>query len=90
MANILKENKRQKAHYLGDFLNFFPLGAILGPLEGPLGATVNYFLLLHILLLNILQTGPIPRFYINPKRKYKNNKVKKHEFGLFLVVARTP
>ena len=45
MANILKENKRKKAHYLGDFLIFTPLGAILGPLEGPLGATVIYFLL---------------------------------------------
>ena len=35
----------QKAHYLGDFLIFSLLGAIWGPLEGPLGATVIYFLL---------------------------------------------
>ena len=53
--------------------------AILGnyedPLKGPLGANIIYFLELYILPLNIVQSRPIPRFFINPLIRFSKNKV---------------
>ena len=87
---IEEKHDNEKIIILVIYSFFGCFGALLGPLDGPLGASVIYVFKFHTLLLNIFQTRPIPSFYINPKRKYKKNKVKKHEFGPFLVVARTP
>ena len=63
-----KEKFPQKPCYFGCYAYFV---VSRGPLEGPLGFFFIYVSIVHILLLNISQKRPIPRFFINPLRKYK-------------------
>ena len=63
-----KEKFPQKPCYFGCYAYFV---VSRGPLEGPLGVTVIYFLKFLILLVKISQTRPITRFLINPFRQYK-------------------
>ena len=65
--------------------------AILGNyedlLKGPLGPTIIYFLELYVLLLNIVQSRPIPRFFINPLIRYKKKKKQVINQTILLIFA---
>ena len=64
--------------------------ALHGPLKGPRGALACGFSIFQILLLNVLQTRPGPRFFTNLLRKSKEYKANSHKFGLFSIVPHTP
>ena len=82
-----KEKFSQKPCYFGCFAYFV---VSRGPLEGPLGFFCMYVSIVNILLLNISQKRPIPRFFINPLRKYKKKQVKQQikQFFSFLRFSR--
>ena len=81
-----KEKFPQKPCYFGCYAYFV---VSRGPLEGPLGFFFIYVSIVHILLLNISQKRPIPRFFINPLRKYKKQvKQQIKQFFSFLRFSR--
>ena len=79
---IEEKHDNEKIIILVIYSFFGCFGALLGPLDGPLGASVIYVFKFHILLLNIFQTRPIQKFFINPLRKYKRNNVKSQKYGI--------
>ena len=78
-----KEKFSQKPCYFGCFAYFV---VSRGPLEGPLGFFCMYVSIVNILLLNISQKRPIPRFFINPLRKYKKTSEATNQ-TIFLIFA---
>ena len=81
-----KEKFPQKPCYFGCYAYFV---VSRGPLEGPLGFFFIYVSIVHILLLNISQKRPIPRFFINQLRKYKKQvKQQIKQFFSFLRFSR--
>ena len=78
-----KEKFPQKPCYFGCYAYFV---VSRGPLEGPLGFFFIYVSIVHILLLNISQKRPIPRFFINPLRKYKKTSEATNQ-TIFLIFA---
>ena len=81
-----KEKFPQKPCYFGCYAYFV---VSRGPLEGPLGFFFIYVSIVNILLLNISQKRPIPRFFINPLRKYKKQvKQQIKQFFSFLRFSR--
>ena len=60
----------QKSYFFAIFSYLGYLGALFESLKGPTGDSVCDFLF-HILLLNIFQTKPAPKFFTNLLRNSK-------------------
>ena len=80
----------QKTHFLAISSYFGYLMALYGPLEDPRGALACEFFLFHVLLLNVLETRPAPRFFTNLLRKSKRLQGKKSQIWPFFDSAAHP
>ena len=85
MVNLLlqwqwRRNNNKEIIILVIFSNLPHFGSLLEPLEGPPGAIIPYF---SVLISNIFQSGPSPRFLINLLRNYKENHVKILKISFF-------